>query len=169
MERRTIQFKGKRNIDAVSGQKPRRSSLPDGLDVDSISEAEQISFANKLFLGEDFEHSECIRSGLMSKLRAYKSQDRRNSVYDVEHFVSMERLVELLVTSRLRCCHCSSFVPLLYDKPNDRSQWTLDRVCNDQGHNDKNVRVACLGCNVRRGDMNIEKFQAGRIVKVTKK
>ena len=156
-------------MDALTGTKPRRSALPDTLDISSISEAEQISFANKLYLGEDFPHNEFVLRELRSKLAAYKSQDKRNSVFDASHFVTMERLSEVLVASRLRCCHCMAFVPLLYDKPNDRRQWTLDRVSNEQGHNEMNVKVSCLGCNIKRGDMEIERFQAGRVIKVMKK
>jgi hypothetical protein len=37
-------------------------------------------------------------------------------------------------------------------------QWTLERMDNDFGHNEGNVVIACLSCNLRRRTMHYERY-----------
>ena len=45
-----------------------------------------------------------------------------------------------------------------YNNYRDKQQWTLDRIDNDLGHNNENVKIACLECNLKRRRINMEKF-----------
>ena len=47
---------------------------------------------------------------------------------------------------------------LLYRHVRESTQWTLERIDNDHGHNRNNVEIACLGCNLRRRCMYHERF-----------
>ncbi len=39
-----------------------------------------------------------------------------------------------------------------------KKQWTLDRINNDIGHNNGNLVVACLECNLKRRRTNKDAF-----------
>jgi len=48
-------------------------------------------------------------------------------------------------------------------------QWTLERINNDFGHNNDNVVIACLQCNVERRTMYQGRYQyAAEFKKVVK-
>ena len=48
---------------------------------------------------------------------------------------------------------------VLYEESRDPKQWTLERIDNSEGHNENNIEVACLTCNVRRRTMYHEKYR----------
>ena len=45
----------------------------------------------------------------------------------------------------------------------------LDRINNDLGHNKDNVKIACLGCNLKRRRLNMDKFLFTKQLKIQKK
>ena len=74
-------------------------------------------------------------------------------------------MIELLLTSQLKCKYCRQHVLLFYDNVGERKQWTLDRINNDCGHNEENVVVSCLECNVKRQDINYERFKMAKDIR----
>ena len=54
----------------------------------------------------------------------------------------------------------------MYAAPRDPKQWTLDRIDNRLGHSCANTVVACLACNLQRGDRDQEQFKFGKSLKV---
>ena len=97
-----------------------------------------------------------------TKRKAYIYQDKHHEIYDPRHSITTERIVELLVSSELLCYYCREICQVMYKESMCRKQWTLDRIDNNYGHNDTNVVIACLDCNLKRGTMDSERFRQGK-------
>lgn len=96
------------------------------------------------------------------KRKAYIYQDKHHNIYDPRYTVTTNRIVELLVQSELVCHYCREICQVTYKESMCRRQWTLDRIDNNYGHNDANVVIACLDCNLKRGTMDAERFRMGK-------
>ena len=81
----------------------------------------------------------------------------------------MEELLSKLTACRMCCHYCEKKCYILYNEVLSKTQWTVDRIDNDYGHNKGNIVIACLDCNVRRGTMNSERFKLGKQLKFIKK
>ena len=57
---------------------------------------------------------------------------------------------------------------LIYENVRQMNQWTLDRIDNNLGHNSDNVLISCLECNLKRKDMNKDKFLFTKQLKIKK-
>ena len=97
-----------------------------------------------------------------TKRKAYIYQDKHHEIYDPRYSITTERIVELLVSSELLCYYCREICQVMYKESMCRQQWTLDRIDNNYGHNDTNVVIACLDCNLKRGTMDSERFRQGK-------
>ena len=104
---------------------------------------------------------------LVKKMRGYKKQDDRFEIYSAAHFIPTETVLEKLVAARMKCTHC--FADMLFEyAARDMRQWTLDRIDNRYGHNTDNVVVCCLECNLKRRNVNLEKFRFTKQLKIKK-
>jgi 5-methylcytosine-specific restriction endonuclease McrA len=83
--------------------------------------------------------------------------------------ISLEQTIERLMASKLRCYYCKEHCMLLYKDALSKRQWTFDRIDNDMGHNYDNVVVCCLECNIKRGDMDSDRFKRGKEIKFVRK
>jgi 5-methylcytosine-specific restriction endonuclease McrA len=97
-----------------------------------------------------------------TKRKAYIYQDKHHKIYDPRYSITTDRIVELLVASQLLCFYCREICQVTYKEAMCRRQWTLDRIDNNYGHNDANVVIACLDCNLKRGTMDAERFRQGK-------
>jgi 5-methylcytosine-specific restriction endonuclease McrA len=97
-----------------------------------------------------------------TKRKAYIYQDKHHEIYDPRYSITTERIVELLVDAGLLCHYCREICQVAYKESMCRRQWTLDRIDNNYGHNDANVVIACLDCNLKRGTMDSERFRMGK-------
>lgn len=97
-----------------------------------------------------------------TKRKAYIYQDKNHTIYDVRYSITTERIIELLVNTELLCHYCREICQVAYKESMCRKQWTLDRIDNNYGHNDTNVVIACLDCNLKRGTMDSERFRQGK-------
>ena len=97
-----------------------------------------------------------------NKRKAYIYQDKLHSIYDDRYTISLEQIITLLQDSELFCHYCRENCLLTYKEVMCRKQWTLDRIDNDYGHNHTNVVIACLDCNLKRGNMDSERFRMGK-------
>jgi 5-methylcytosine-specific restriction endonuclease McrA len=96
------------------------------------------------------------------KRKAYIYQDKHHEIYDPRYSITTNRIVELLVAAELLCFYCREICQVTYKEAMCRRQWTLDRIDNNYGHNDTNVVIACLDCNLKRGTMDAERFRQGK-------
>lgn len=90
-------------------------------------------------------------------------------MFDLNAFISLDQTIEKLVLSKLKCFYCKERCELLYKNVFAKKQWTLDRIDNDYGHNHNNVVICCLECNIKRGDMDSERFKRGKEIKIVRK
>jgi hypothetical protein len=97
-----------------------------------------------------------------TKRKAYIYQDKHHEIYDPRYSITTDKIVELLVSSELLCYYCREICQVTYKESMCRRQWTLDRIDNNYGHNDMNVVIACLDCNLKRGTMDSERFRQGK-------
>jgi len=97
-----------------------------------------------------------------TKRKAYIYQDKHHEIYDPRFSITTDRIVELLVAADLLCHYCREICQVAYKEAMCRRQWTLDRTDNNYGHNDTNVVIACLDCNLKRGTMDAERFRMGK-------
>ncbi len=95
---------------------------------------------------------------IKTKIQSYKQQDIIKNRLNEKHFVSLEGVLNLLKECKLKCHYCSKEVYILYEIVREMSQWSLDRINNDIGHNEGNLLVACLECNLKRRRKNKDAF-----------
>jgi len=168
---KAIEIKGKRNIDKMNNiSVPVRSDAIKYLfEDDCYKHRIQIELINKLFLGEEMKDSKNVIQILNKKITGYKNQDVQKQLFDINWFVSLDDVIELLVISKLKCYYCKENCQLLYKECFSKKQWTLDRIDNLMGHNRDNVVICCLECNIKRGDMDCERFKKGKEIKIVRK
>jgi hypothetical protein len=95
---------------------------------------------------------------IKTKLNSYKSQDIKKNIYDETKFITLNDLIEKLIQSNLQCHYCNENIFILYEIVRENKQWTLDRINNDLGHNEDNIVISCLQCNLQRRNTNSNKF-----------
>ena len=94
---------------------------------------------------------------IAKKLRGYKAQDEKYSIYSSYHFITPEQVQEKLTDCNNACYYCKQLLHMTFTS-RDPLQWTLDRIDNSMGHNTSNVLISCLGCNLKRRNRSVEKF-----------
>lgn len=103
------------------------------------------------------------------KISGYKSQDKEKNLYDANNFIILDKILELLKESECKCFYCNNLVYILYKHVREPKQWTLERIDNKYGHNNENVKIACLDCNIKRRTMYHERFSFTKQLKIIKK
>lgn len=131
---------------------------------------EQYRILNEIAAVES-QSPECVwmLQEINRKINGYKCQDVDKHLYDLEHFVDTDYVVQLLIQSNLHCYYCKEDMYVMYAEVRNPKQWSLERIDNSYGHNKGNVEIACLQCNLKRKTMYHERFlftkQLGNIVK----
>ena len=139
------------------------------------SHESQINSINESYSNEKNEPNKVnvgfikINKEIVKKLSGYKQQDKKKQIYNDEEFINCEEIYEMLIKSELKCNYCCTNVFVLYDNFRDDSQWSLDRINNDIGHNLSNVCISCLKCNLQRRNKDYHKFKEGKGIKFIKK
>lgn len=144
--------------------------LKNDTSVISIPHSVQFNIISRLYLSAEGE-VECdeviqYKKEIKKKLSGYKHQDIIRGRYENDKFISLEQTVEKLLCSKLACAYCKCKCDIIYDFRNT-AQWTLDRICNDEGHNTENVIISCLKCNIKRGTMDHGRYKKGKQLKCT--
>lgn len=146
-----------------------------GVDLSNV--AFQLSVANNLREDAIEENEDKITSSqkslvihqIKSKLCGYKAQDIQKGILDEEKFIQFSRVIELFISSELKCFYCRDPVRIVYEYVREPRQWTLERIDNAFGHNGDNVEIACLNCNLRRRTMKCEKYIMTKQMRVVNK
>ena len=72
---------------------------------------------------------------------------------------TLEEAIQKLIDCDLKCAYCAKFVKVIYKIVRDPLQWTLDRIDNKKNHSNANTLISCLQCNLKRRNINKEKFE----------
>jgi len=92
------------------------------------------------------------------KIYGYKQQDILKKRYDEKNFLTFESVIHKIIGCELKCRYCTKEMNVLYDISREMTQWYVDRINNDLGHNIGNFHLACLECNLKRRRRTDEKF-----------
>jgi len=107
---------------------------------------------------EKREHCDFIIRQINQKIYGYKAQDIEKDKLNEEKLVNIDNVLELMIQCENKCYYCKETVNVLYEYVREPKQWTLDRLDNDYGHNNDNVVISCLSCNLRRKTMHPERY-----------
>lgn len=121
-----------------------------------------------ILYNEDDEVRNLLNKNIKTKMSSYKQQDSSKNRYVEESFITLEYVMNLLKKEYCKCVYCKDVMLLFYTKPHDKSQWTLDRIDNDIGHNVDNVVVSCLSCNIQKRKRDHDKFSFTKSLKIEK-
>jgi len=163
-----IVFNNKRVTDSVLNRgKSLRNETKD-LDDIYFSYEKQILILNEFYMNNVCDNNKILRSELLKKINSYKTQDLSKNKYNSNTFISLNEVVEKLVSSKLKCYYCRQNVLLLYKNVRDGFQWTLDRIDNDKDHSNDNTIIACLKCNLQRRTRDKDVFLFSKQLKINK-
>jgi len=162
-----IIINGKRNIEKIKGEKGKRK-ITENIDKKVFDKLSQVEYLNKLYLNEKYDGIDFVKKEMERKLRGYKNQDTKKKILNEKKLISYEECLEKLVISKLKCYYCKTDCLLTYENVREQSQWTLDRIDNDKGHNQDNVVICCLKCNLKRRTTNDEKFKFTKQMRIIK-
>ena len=139
-------------------KKPDKKKDTENINNDMLKELNNVSTVNKMFLNEEFENKNIIKSNVMKKRSSYRTQDvNKDRLKD--DFITYEEIIEKLVISKLKCSYCKDNVLILYENKRDYKQWTLDRIDNSIGHSNVNTVISCLKCNLQKRKRDDDKFR----------
>ena len=109
-----------------------------------------------------------IVSHIKGKISSYKQQDITKKMFNEQDFTTLIDVVSLLYDCKSKCHYCHSNVYILYELVRENTQWSLDRINNDIGHNKGNLVIACLECNLKRRRTNKDAFFFTKNVRIVK-
>lgn len=119
---------------------------------------EQVKTINNLYMGLQFEERNFILGELKAKINSYKQQDIKKDYHIYANLITLDNVIEKLVSCKLKCYYCNKNMKLFFEKVRDEEQWTLDRLNNYDEHSNENTIVCCLKCNLQRRRKNSDKF-----------
>lgn len=168
---KSIDIIGKRNIDKITGNENpiRKDTIRWNIDDIYYTYNKQVELINQIYLEEKHELEQMIKREIKKKINGYEKQDIQNNIHDKTNLISLTQTIEKLVISKLKCFYCKEQCELLYTRVFSKKQWTLDRINNAMGHNHDNVVICCLDCNVKRGNMDSNRFKRGKEIKIVRK
>ncbi len=168
---RSIDITGKRNIDKIRNVKnpERKEAIKWKLDDSYFTYNKQIQIINSLYLNQSQEQNILVMREISKKINGYKSQDIQKEILDLNRLISLDQAIEKLMLSKLKCFYCKENCELLYKNTLAKKQWTLDRLNNEYGHNHDNVVICCLECNIKKGEMDSDRFKQGKDIKIIRK
>ena len=138
-----------------------------------ITQVREMEIVNECYNNIENNDTKILKEQIRNKLHSYKGQDKTKKALkeDDNEFMNIEHVLKLLMDTRHICYYCKSTVKLFYEKVREPTQWTLERLDNTLGHNDKNCVISCLKCNLSRRTMHHERYtltkQIQNIVKKT--
>ena len=138
------------------------------VDQEISHETQQQMIENLFYHKNTDSQHELYSQGIKHKIYNYKQQDILKKIYNPDYFVSFDYVLEKLVESKLQCCYCSQNVYIIYQIVRELTQWSLDRINNDIGHDVDNVVIACLNCNLKRRKQPKDAFMFTKNLQITR-
>ena len=149
-----------KNVEYYKKEKEDRKGIH--LPSTEYSYKEQVDMINKLYLNcassNTSDLSLCIQREINRKISGYKHQDIKKEIHDSDLLINMDDILEKMVASKLKCLYCKCSVTIIYKCVREESQWTLDRIDNELCHSSTNTIISCLKCNLKRRNINKDKF-----------
>tara|TARA_B100000900_G_C20551424_1_gene704889 strand:- start:412 stop:933 length:522 start_codon:yes stop_codon:yes gene_type:complete len=127
-------------------------------EYDNITYDDEIQILNDLKNGIKNNDTQLLKSEIKKKLSGYRNQDVLKKKYDEDKFISYEDTIKKLIDCGCKCLYCNGESKIFYKYVRDTNQWSLDRIDNKYGHNNDNVEISCLKCNLRRKTITTEKY-----------
>jgi len=106
---------------------------------------------------------------LERKISSYKQQDLLKKRYNELFFINIDCILKKLIDVNMICFYCKCQVYILYEIVRELTQWTVDRINNNEGHNKENFVISCLNCNIKRRNTNSSKFLFTKQLNLIKK
>ena len=124
-------------------------------------------YLNNIYNEIDHSYNNIIMRQIKKKYNSYKSQDKLKKKYDEEFHITIKELIQKLFESNLKCYYCCCDLIIIYNKKNEKNQWSLERLDNNIGHYTTNTCISCLQCNLNRNTSNHEyyKFSKQMVIK----
>jgi hypothetical protein len=113
---------------------------------------------NKLSQDINIHEKNLLRQEIERKISSYKQQDLLKNKYNESLFINLDCILKKIIETDMQCFYCNSQVVVLYEIVRELTQWSVDRINNDEGHNKDNFVIACLNCNIKRRTTNSKKF-----------
>ena len=166
-----ITITGKKNIDPINNTRTPTRTQSESWNISDkmYASQRQIEYVNQLYLGTEFTYKSICEKELYKKWYGYKRQDIDKGLFVESKLITIEQIYENLMLSKLKCYYCNEECLLLYKDVLAKRQWTLDRIDNQIGHNEDNVVICCLECNIKRGSMDCKRFKMGKSIRKVNK
>ena len=130
---------------------------------------EWMSFEYQFYqLMNDLKYNSKMSSCISAKINSYKQQDKKRNMYDNTKFITYTDVIHKLKYCGMICYYCDKPMKILYNNCRDNTQWTLDRLDNNIGHNTDNVVMSCLQCNLNRRKIDSSKFLLTKQLNIVK-
>lgn len=133
----------------------------------------QIEMINDIYLKRDensnVREKSIILQELDKKVKSYKQQDIIKQKYNEIDLITTHTILKKLSECNMLCFYCNCQVYVLYENVRELSQWTVDRIDNSLGHNNDNFVISCLNCNIKRRNINSNKFLFTKQLNLVKK
>jgi hypothetical protein len=132
----------------------------------------QIKLINNIFTNNynsNDDISKIIIQQISQKISSYKSQDIIKKKLNNDKLITFESIINKMIECDLKCRYCKKEMIVLYNISREMTQWTVDRIDNDLGHNVDNFHLACLQCNLNRRRRTDEKFLFTKQLNIIKK
>jgi len=123
-----------------------------------VFEKQSEMLKNILNTEDNKNNSKIMLKQIERKISSYKQQDIDKKLLNNEKFINTKNIIEKLIESEIKCYYCKCEMYILYKNVRDLKQWSVDRVNNDLGHDNDNIVLACLDCNLKRRRKSADKF-----------
>jgi hypothetical protein len=110
-----------------------------------------------------------LKQEIERKIHGYKQQDLLKKKYDESKFIDITSILQKLIDNNMQCYYCNINVVILYEIVRELTQWSVDRINNEEGHNKDNFVISCLNCNITRRKTNSNKFLLSKQLNLVKK
>ena len=138
--------------------------------LDSSIQLEMIKdIYNKQNDQENTREKTILTQELERKISSYKQQDFIKNKYDEAKFIDIDSILQKLIEEEMKCYYCKCNVSILYEIVRELTQWSVDRIQNEVGHNKDNFVISCLNCNIKRRTTNSNKFLLSKQLNLVKK
>lgn len=126
----------------------------------------------KTIIKNNYKHideiTKIILQQINKKIYGYRQQDIIKKLFNNEKFITIVSIANKMIECNLKCYYCFGEMNVLYDISRETSQWTVDRINNDLGHNIDNFHLSCLECNLKKRKRDDKKFLFTKQMKLIK-